>query len=313
MESNAFARSTNSRRSTPTNICRPKDSHQLSAEMDKFLKFCYYDSYRNQFGLDFETTAPAHPAQKKVVLSSVLIRYVDENVRFKSDEFQKEVTYKTYVLLLTPKMTLFDVYVESLIFWDLVPNLNPITSYNNNLITETKKSSDGESRVDTSFKSTKSRTQFLDVDEEFLEPSEQVELTEDMRRTVMHFENIYKEKKGGEWPSEFTRKFFESNTYTVTDSQFNDLSSLFRVAVNTFFGAEDYSHNILYLKKKNTRKTYLFTSQTLSYQNELLQKDNPNDNDDDDDALLQSKGESTDAKSPTCSRRKDPSTWSRWK
>jgi hypothetical protein len=111
---------------------------QLSSEMDKFLKFCYYDSYRNQFGLDCETAVPQQPAKKKVSLNSVLIRFVGEDIRFDSDEFQKEFTYKTCVFLLTPMTTLFDIYVQCLIFWCLVDNLNEVVSDHSNMIHNSK-------------------------------------------------------------------------------------------------------------------------------------------------------------------------------
>lgn len=103
-------------------------------------------------------------------------------------------------------------------------------------------------------------------------------------------ENVQAEKKGGEWPLAFTRKFFQSNEYTLTDAAFNDLSLLFTVPIKTFFSAEDFPHNILYLKRKDTRRLFLFTSQTLSFQSEMMQKDGTNENEEDEDALLQSKG-----------------------
>ena len=100
---------------------------------------------------------------------------------------------------------------------------------------------------------------------------------------------MFKEKKKEEWPLAIIHGFYESNQYTLTDSEFNDLSSLFKLPITTFFNAEDYSHNILYLKKKDIGKTFLFTSQTLSYQNEMLQKDHLNENEEDDNALMGSK------------------------
>lgn len=106
--------------------------------MDKFLKFCYYDSYRNQFGLDYDTSLPQRPVKKKVTLNSVLVRFIEEDIKFDSDEFQKEFTYKTCVFLLTPMTTLFDIYVQSLIFWGLVENLNEIISDHSNMIHNSK-------------------------------------------------------------------------------------------------------------------------------------------------------------------------------
>lgn len=111
-----------------------------------------------------------------------------------------------------------------------------------------------------------------------------------MKRSSVQCENIFDQRINNEWPFTTIHNLYESNSYTLTDSDFNDLSSLFKLPIHTFFVAEDYSYNILYLKKKDIKKKYLFTSQTLSYQNEILQKDIGNKNEEDEDRLIQSKG-----------------------
>ena len=105
----------------------------------------------------------------------------------------------------------------------------------------------------------------------------------------MDLDQFYDPKLVGNWDVETMHNIYESSIYTMTDSDFNDLSSLFCFPINQFFVDEEYSHYILNLKKKIPKQKNLFTSQISSYQSEVLQKENfdPEENENN---IIQSKG-----------------------
>ena len=124
--------------SDPTRLA-PHTETQLAAEMDTYLRLSYYDSCRNHFGAVFENShQPNIKSQSKTnpSVSSVLVRFLQEDVRFGADEFQKDFAYKTTVFLFSPMTTLFDIYIQGLVFWGLIDTGSVLYSKNSNIISE---------------------------------------------------------------------------------------------------------------------------------------------------------------------------------
>lgn len=111
----------------------------LASEMKTYLQLAYYDSCRNHFGNTFENSLqPRNKNNNKTgpSVSSVLVRFIQEDVCFAPDEFQKDFAYKTTVFLFSPMTTLFDIYIQALVFWDLIDTGQVQYSKNSNIITE---------------------------------------------------------------------------------------------------------------------------------------------------------------------------------